>query len=212
MNTIIKGIHYTFIIFNRSFEHKQMLLGNKQKGFSLLEVLVAVVVLSIGMLSVAGLQLRALRANNANFVRAQANILAFDMSDRMRANTVGVQSGEYSLNFDGSASALNDLKVDDADLCDDGNKDCSVTELKNWDIFKWAEGLSDEKIIPLNGAGTITCGNDLITNNACTAGTPCTAGPTCSVTVSWNIHNPDILNSDDKPDLIPQSISISFRL
>lgn len=57
-----------------------------QEGFTLLEVLVAVMVLAIGLLGLAGLQATAVRFNSSAYLRSQATILAYDITDRMRAN------------------------------------------------------------------------------------------------------------------------------
>lgn len=54
----------------------------RTKGVSLIEVLVAIVVLSIGLLGVAGLQLRALKTADASFQRTIANIQAQDLVER----------------------------------------------------------------------------------------------------------------------------------
>ena len=55
-------------------------------GFTLVEVLIALLVLSIGMLGIAALYLESLRASRAALVRTQAVTLASDIADRMRAN------------------------------------------------------------------------------------------------------------------------------
>ncbi len=55
-------------------------------GFSLIEVLVALVILSTGLLGLAGLQAAGLRASQTSLQRSQAAILAYDMADRVRAN------------------------------------------------------------------------------------------------------------------------------
>ena len=57
-----------------------------ETGFTLVEVLVALVVLSIGLLGVAGLQLVGLRGNLSASSRTQATYFADDIIDRMRAN------------------------------------------------------------------------------------------------------------------------------
>ena len=57
-----------------------------QIGFSLIEVLVALLVLSIGLLGLAALQAQGLRFNHDAYVRSQATNLAYDIVDRMRAN------------------------------------------------------------------------------------------------------------------------------
>jgi type IV pilus assembly protein PilV len=55
-------------------------------GFTLIEVLVALVVLSIGLLGVAALQMVGLKGNLSASLRTQASYLADDIIDRMRAN------------------------------------------------------------------------------------------------------------------------------
>ena len=56
-----------------------------QHGATLIEVLVAIVVLSIGLLGLAGLQMTALQSNHSAYMRSQASVLAADLSDRIRA-------------------------------------------------------------------------------------------------------------------------------
>jgi type IV pilus assembly protein PilV len=53
---------------------------------TLIEVLVTLVIMSVGLLGVAALQLTTVRNNYDAFVRSQAAMLASDMLDRMRAN------------------------------------------------------------------------------------------------------------------------------
>jgi len=55
-------------------------------GFSLIEVLVAMLVLAIGLLGLAALQAQGLRFNGEAFVRTQATVLAGDLIDRIRAD------------------------------------------------------------------------------------------------------------------------------
>lgn len=66
-------------------------------GFTLMEVLVAVLVLSIGLLGLAGLQLTSLRNNTSAYHRSQATAFAYDILDRMRANREAARSGKYDL-------------------------------------------------------------------------------------------------------------------
>jgi type IV pilus assembly protein PilV len=68
-----------------------------QSGFSLLEVLIALLVLSIGLLGLAALQTTSLRSNEMASMRTTATQLAYDISDRMRANPAGVTAGSYVL-------------------------------------------------------------------------------------------------------------------
>jgi len=55
-------------------------------GFTLLEVLIALVVLSIGLLGLAALQVTGLRSTHGANLVSQASLLAYDMADRIRAN------------------------------------------------------------------------------------------------------------------------------
>lgn len=61
-------------------------IPSRQQGFTLIEVLVAVVVLAIGLLGLAGLQATAVRSNSSAYMRSQATVLAYDITERMRAN------------------------------------------------------------------------------------------------------------------------------
>jgi type IV pilus assembly protein PilV len=70
---------------------------NKQCGFTLLEVLIALLVLSIGLLGLAALQTVGLRSNQMANMRTQAIQVTYDISDRMRANPEGVDNQEYPI-------------------------------------------------------------------------------------------------------------------
>jgi type IV pilus assembly protein PilV len=59
---------------------------NRNRGFTLVETLVALLVLSIGLLGVAALQFTSLQNNGSAMFRSQATYLAYDIADRMRAN------------------------------------------------------------------------------------------------------------------------------
>lgn len=74
-----------------------------ESGFTLVEALVALLVLSIGLLGVAGLQLTALRNNNSASYRSQATYLAYDIADRMRANRRAATEGQYNITMDSDA-------------------------------------------------------------------------------------------------------------
>lgn len=67
----------------------------RQSGSTLLEVLVAIVVLSFGLLGMAGLQAASLKSNQTALQRSQAVVLAYDIMDRMRSNYKEARAGEY---------------------------------------------------------------------------------------------------------------------
>lgn len=73
------------------------------KGFTLLEVMIAVLVLGIGLLGMAHLQITSLKQSQSAEFRSQASVLTADMFDRMRANQSAAQKGDYNLNLDASS-------------------------------------------------------------------------------------------------------------
>jgi type IV pilus assembly protein PilV len=84
-------------------------------GFTLVEVLVALLVLSIGMLGIAALYLDSLRASRAALYRTQAVSLASDIADRIRANRTPVDAydcgGECVAGTGGNAVAILDINA-----------------------------------------------------------------------------------------------------
>ena len=70
---------------------------HSQSGFSLIEVLVAIVVLSIGLLGLAGLQATGLRQNQSASYRSTATVLAYDIVDAMRANRADARNDKYTI-------------------------------------------------------------------------------------------------------------------
>jgi type IV pilus assembly protein PilV len=78
----------------------------RQKGFTLLEVLVAMLVLSIGLLGLAGLMASGLRNNHSAYYRTQATWLAYDVIDRMRANQANADAYNVALGPDPAGPGL----------------------------------------------------------------------------------------------------------
>lgn len=87
-------------------------LKNRQRGFTLIEVLVTVLILAIGLLGLAGLQTTALRSNHSAYLRSQATVLAYDIVDRMRANRNAALAGQYNSSIGGGASGSGMVATD----------------------------------------------------------------------------------------------------
>jgi type IV pilus assembly protein PilV len=66
-----------------------------QRGTTLIETLVALVVLSVGLLGIAALQMTSLRNNRGAHLRSQAQVMAYDITDRMRANRTDALANAY---------------------------------------------------------------------------------------------------------------------
>lgn len=78
--------------------------NSKQRGFSLIEILVTVLVLSIGLLGVVALQLNGLKQNQNALQLTEATLLAYEIVDRMRANQTNVANGSYNIGLDDAAA------------------------------------------------------------------------------------------------------------
>ena len=83
-----------------------------QRGTTLVETLVALLVLSIGLLGVAALQVNALQTNLSSHVRSQASVLAYDIADRMRANRAIALSGGYNIAYGATVTGTNINQID----------------------------------------------------------------------------------------------------
>jgi len=84
----------------------------RQRGMTLIEILVAIVVLSIGLLGLAGLQLKGLQVNQGSTYRWQAAMLAEDIADRIRADRPNAPA--YVLNFGTNPTASGNAGTDAA--------------------------------------------------------------------------------------------------
>ena len=69
----------------------------RQRGMTLIEILVAIVVLSIGLLGLAGLQLKGMQVNQGSIYRWQAAMLAEDIADRMRTDQASALNNQYQV-------------------------------------------------------------------------------------------------------------------
>lgn len=97
-----------------------------QRGFSLFEVLITVVVISIGLLGLAALQFAGLRAANSAQEHTQATLLAQDVAERIHANATRSYDG---IDLTGSSSVT-------TVVCDSGHF-CDPTSLRLHDIAQW---------------------------------------------------------------------------
>lgn len=108
----------------------------KQRGVGLIEILVTVLILGIGLLGVAGLQLKSMQYNHSAYLRSQASFLAYDMIDRMRANRdKALSTNEYKLNFSDTKPSATDCYKSDAD--------CSASQLVAFDQAEWLTRVAD---------------------------------------------------------------------
>jgi type IV pilus assembly protein PilV len=123
----------------------------RMQGFTLLEVMVAVLVLMTGLVAVAGLQTISASNNHSSFLRSQAIIQAHDMSDRMHANSAGVLAGAYNSISEISSSPPTCLTTATSGDALDAI-DCSTTEIAQFDSYEW--NTANATLLP-SGTGTV---------------------------------------------------------
>lgn len=174
-----------------------MLMKKNTSGFTLIEVLIALVILSIGLLGMAGIQLKGLRGTTSSTLRSEASIMANDIAERIHAN-----NGEVTI-----AGAAQNLHYSDVDTttiaCGNPPAFCSASpgipavpacntpgQMAAFDIFEFACGL--------NGTGGVNSalpgGSANISCNA--AG--CPFGSELTINVNWSEVDPTTGNPINK--------------
>ena len=140
-----------------------MILFKVNGGFTLIEVMVALLIFAIGMLGLAGLQIKAHQTTQFAHTRTNITLNAGSLIDRMRSNMAGVTAGDYVYEHD----ADGDLTVE-AD-CAIGNSNlCDATERATTDIKEWI--LEMGAAVPLvDGGGNLL---DSAEVRVCRDGTP----------------------------------------
>ena len=118
-------------------------MKRKSLGFTLLEVLVAVVIVSLGMLGVAALLVTVHKADTSSYIQQQAVQTTYDMLDRMRANLQGTQAGNYIGTYTGAPA--------NPSACQGTGNVCTAQQMAAFDTSQWTSSLDE---LP-GGSGTI---------------------------------------------------------
>ena len=113
----------------------------KHKGFSLLEVLITILVVSFGLLGMAALIVSGVRSNNIAHYRSVASKQTEDMADRMRANQAGIIAGAYD-----------DLLATTPTSSDCMTSICSANQIATYDHAQW--NAANSRLLP-NGRGIV---------------------------------------------------------
>lgn len=130
-------------------------------GFSLIEVMIAVLVLAVGILGAGALQTMGLQTTQGAYFRSQGIILAEDIVDRMRANRTAPALAAY-------VQGVPAIQPNFGCLTAAGG--CTPVQMANIDMWNWNVALS---ALP-GGAGVVVAGADPADPNGYV------------VTVSWN--------------------------
>jgi type IV pilus assembly protein PilV len=139
--------------------------NDRQRGFSLVEVLITLVIMSVGMLGIAGLYVQGMQAGRTSMFRHHAVTLAGDVADRIRANpTAGV-----AYNHLATAAGIDNS-------CVDGGVDCNPAQMAANDILIWQDQ-ADSTLPGGDVAVTFTAGAGI-------------APPTYLISITWTEPNP----------------------
>jgi type IV pilus assembly protein PilV len=112
-------------------------MARAQSGFTMLEVLISIFIMTVGLLGLAGLQVRAQQAELESYQRAQALILANDMVDRINSNRKAATCYNFSTAGTGAPFAGTAAS---APTCTSGG----TTETRaraNLDLDEWHQAL-----------------------------------------------------------------------
>ncbi len=151
----------------------------QQSGFTLIEVLVSMLVLSIGLVGVAALQGVSLKSTQSAFMRSQASALAYDLADRMRANLTSAKSNLY---VPGSAALVTGCR---------STTGCTPQDLANNDLAEWNAAITT--YLPM-GQGFVCI--DSTPNDGASAASPACdgTGTQHAVKIWWDDDRDGVLN------------------
>lgn len=167
-----------------------------QTGFSLIEILISILILSIGLLGLGGLQLSSLKsANNAHF-RTVASLSVTDLIDRMRSNPLGVQGNFYAANL-----GIQDCVIRLSKVCESDIK-CGGEELAQYDLYRINCGVS----AGMYQTGGVQYDLPQAALEIGCAASPCTTGIEHTIQVSWNETDDD----DEGDQVQARSYELTF--
>lgn len=144
-----------------------------------MEVLIAVVVIAIGLLGLAGLQATGISNSHISSLRSMAAVHTENMAEMMRANIEGVNDNAY---------ATLDYSEIDPDAAPDPTcrapaVTCASDEQARADAFHWIRAINRD-LPPPAGAG-LTRGSIVCNDRNITDADDCTDGSSHTITVSW---------------------------
>ncbi len=121
--------------------------GAHESGFSMIETLITVIVVAIGLLGIAGLQITSSAYSEASLQRSHAATLARELFERMRLNPAEAKAGNYN---------IGELPSIDTN-CRGASTDCTAAQMMEHDLRVWSRGV---RLLLPNGAAVITTGAD----------------------------------------------------
>ena len=175
-----------------STPHKLSFLSKRtihsSKGLSLIEILVTVVILSIGLLGIAATQTLGMGYNHDSYLRSQATMMINELTERMSINLTAVDANSFDIN----AFPMNTCGAAPAPLCEAGVV-CTPAQLATYDMFRLACGFNaggSDGVVNIfpNGTLNITC----IDSDGGADADACTNGSNHQITITWQRANLNI--------------------
>ncbi len=139
----------------RKYRHRL----SKQGGVSLIEALVAIVIMATGIMGIVGVQLRTLSDTQTSVRRAQAIRLIDDLGERMKVNP-SASTNVNAFVMDWASGSSVPATSQASKSC--ATSLCSHTELANYDIREWKRNV--ERTLPMGNANTFLSTADAATN------------------------------------------------
>lgn len=172
---------------------------NRQRGVGMLEVLIALVLLTSTLLGATALQLTGLQTNRSAYYRTQASILAYDIADRIRINASYALADESNYTFSTASSA-----VSSSPNCITNTSGCSQAGLRAQDVREWSEHFFDVTGIDNDGSAY----KPVLPNGV---GQVLADGSTYNVIIQWDELDWNVGGSTDKADTT-KTFSLEFTL
>ena len=183
----------------------------KRSGFSLIEVLVSILVLALGVIGAAGMQITAMRTTQQSGFQTLALQLAAEMADKMRANDNPMKKGRanpfLSVNY---ASATEGEPEAPGKLC--YTSECDAEELAAFEVYEWKKRVKTA----LPGGRVLICRDAAPWDSAKNTLTwDCNAGNGESaplvIKIGWQGKNPDGSLIKDDADSFPPSVALTVE-
>ena len=151
------------------------------QAFTLIEVLISVLILSVGLLGASGLQLRGLDANRNAFFRTEATYLASDIADRIQVNKTTTYSGVA-------------LTTTPAVVTDCTANNCSPTQMAAYDTAQWL--CSINSINATNDSTYTACSNlNIVGILPSGKASMVKNGNEYAITVQWSDNSTDTISA-----------------
>lgn len=116
-------------------------MDHPEGGATLIEVLVAMLIISTVMLGIALFSVSGLSDNQGAYYRSQASMLAYDIADRIRANSNQLENYSFDTDDSGSFPSVVDCTT----------SSCDEADIRDRDLLEWAEYFTDVEGIGADG-------------------------------------------------------------